>query len=275
MKNSLRLLITGCLVSYSATAFAISGTNITIYDDNSKSTSTWYNNAHGEDQEVEPGNEIGQKWDLEGFFLNDSLLTLVGGFNFKNGESIFKGGDIFIDVTGDAKYGSDVTSPYSGNGYKTTTNTLGYDYVVDLKLDGTILKYAIIALDSDSRVSTPLYKSNYGSGPFEYIENGNIVSGYQNAVYKAGLSDQETGFAGDYYSYCQLIKTHNALTVDLTSLFDIIGYGKKFTVSYTMGCGNDHMVGSGTSPVPEPATMLLFGTGLVGFAGIARRRMRS
>ena len=74
--------------------------NITIYDGNSSSETGWYGTQ--EDQEVEPGMQTGQYWDLEGFFLDGSMLSMVGGFNFKTGRDGYTSGDIFIDIDGDA-----------------------------------------------------------------------------------------------------------------------------------------------------------------------------
>ncbi len=46
-----------------------------------------------------------------------------------------------------------------------------------------------------------------------------------------------------------------------------------FFVAYAPWCAND-VIGGGAAPVPEPATMLLFGTGLIGLAGVRARRKK-
>jgi len=240
------------------------GVDITIPDGNTDNDAGyWVKDWHAkstEDQEVEPGMETGQKWDLEGFFQNGTKVTMIGGYNFKSGEGGWNSGDIFIDVDGDAKYG-DI---HDAQGNTTpVANKYGYDFVLDL--NDALDSYNIYKITDTSQVYNAFYAQNQGSSPWRYASGGTLI-GSRSMTYQTGLSDATTGFLGG---------NHNAVTVDLGFLTNLAWpkqLAPAFTLHYTMGCGNDNLMGA-YAPVPEPSTVLLIGAGLLGLIGVSRKHI--
>ncbi len=236
------------------------GTDITIFDgiNDSLSTNSWYNSTN-EDQEVEPENPTKQKFDLEGFFLKGSELQVVGGFNFKKyGDQHYGFGDIYLDT--DGNYG---TSNTSSNGVNPVKDNFGYEYVLHLIFPHSgswnTYSYEVYQLNDDSYNYTA---SQSSSSPFMYNE-GATLKETGNFEYWDNLSKSDVGnLEGG---------THYALTgFDLSFLA-----GRKFTAHATTSCGYDNLMGSGTVPVPVPSTLALLGSGLIGLAGISRKRTRN
>ena len=253
-------LVAGSLMN--SVSFAVPlGANITISDRVYTGTG-WYSNR--EDQETEPGTVTTQTWDLEGFYLSGSQLTMVGGFDFKNGVwhggDFYGSGDIFVDIDGDAVFGPPAEGTGSGNG--PTMNRFGYEYAIRLNFPS--MTYSVFQLTAGSTVLTTVGENiNQESNPWRYDQGGTLLAGYENLAltYSSGLSDAAVGGL--------LGGTHNLLTVDLS-----FASGSDVTTHFTMACGNDNLMGS--THVPEAgSTILYLFCGVAGLFVVYARFQRS
>jgi hypothetical protein len=261
MKSAIKILTACATLILSLHGYTLAldlGRNITI-PDGTYSGTNWYGDH--EDNEVEPNNVANQSWDLEGFFLSGTTLTLVGGYDFLNGNDRQKSGDIFIDVDVDAIHGSSATGldNLTKDGYQIIKNSYGYDYVLDM--DFTTETYSVYQIDSDTQLESVFYRQNDGSNAWLYTQDGEeILSGIAFS-YLTGLTDSDVdGLTGNF---------HNAVSVDL----GFLSHGTAFTSHFTMGCGNDNLMGQAVL-APEPATLALFGIGLICLAGIGRKKLQ-
>lgn len=253
------LLLAGFIASGS---FALTvGNNITIYDGQG-----W---TIGEDNEVEPHAWSGQEWDIDGLFMNGSSLSLVAGFDLRNGQmaqrTMFYAGDIWLDFDGDAQI--------PGSAIPITQN-FGYEVCLSMNWaapDGPEYTAYVLSPASVLLPAVPLNDSN----PYALQVGGeSVYNGLQDVAitYLPGMDGSEILDGNDF----QAVQGWNGNDLHNVAVFDLSPFAADWgqagdTVHVTLSCGNDS--GYGRIPVPDGgATLALLGLALVAVCALARKR---
>ena len=243
------LCLTACLFSLSlgnayATSISLDGT----FD-----TGEW-DGHYVSDDGVGPNGYLGpgyggQAFDAEylGLKIEGSTLSfgLQTGLNLQNGAWSgglhFAPGDFALDVNNDSIF----------------------DYAIDFSISGGDVTYSLLEVQSWQDV---MYPQHGIANPFQYDE-GTQVGDTFGGAYGSGVFANNADGGTSYV-------LEGSFDLALLALHTL---GDPITLRWTMECGNDYVSITGDTasptPTPEPATMLLVGTGLLGLAGV-RRRMK-
>jgi hypothetical protein len=179
----------------------------------------------------------GNNWSVElvgAYFGYHSNPSVDGGLPARLGP-----GDLYINSSG----WTATQGPAGHFETDTFTQSEGWNYVVSY--NGTTMKWGLYSLD------------------YSTIQYTNVGSGYiyrTDQAWKGGAG----AFIGeanqvDDAANNRLLFTFNTGNMDWSTI----------GLHWTMQCGND--VIEGAAPVPEPSTMLLLGSGLVGLWGIRKK----